>query len=266
MATTVDEGVARRITAQERDHYREHGWVHLKRLIDPELAADLRDRIKARMASQDKGTVNSRKNAVFFQTWVDPAATDPEIAKLGYSDELGSVAAHLVGRPVRRWNNIVLLKEPHPQPFSAGTPWHQDLPALPHDRVGRPNIWIALNDIPPERASLRFLSGSHRLGPIGRFSSSDALDYYPELADQFPVAELHLEPGDATVHESPTLHGSQANTTDETRYVYCATFVRSDACYTGTQSNVADGLGLPVWKPFEHPNFPLVNTLPASWE
>jgi Phytanoyl-CoA dioxygenase (PhyH) len=266
MTTTLLSPAVRLVTAGERDFYRENGWVHLKRLIDPGYAAEIHERVRRQMGADGAGAPRRRAKAAFFRTFVDPAADDPTIAALGYSNELGSAAAHLLGRPVRRWNNIILVKNPDPAPFSAATPWHQDLPSLPHDRVGRPNVWIALNDIPPERASLRFLSGSHRLGPIGRFQETDALDYYPELATRYPMGPaLHLEPGDATVHEAPTVHGTAANTSGEARYVYCVTYVRADARFTGGQSNVTDGLGLPVWQPFEHEKFPLVEALPESW-
>jgi hypothetical protein len=267
MTTRVLSPAIRLVTADERDFYRANGWVHLKRLLDPAYAVEMAERIRLKVGDAGDAAPRKRKPSKFFHTYADPAADDPMMAAIGYSRELGSVAAHLLGRQVRLWNNVMLIKGPHATALSTGTPWHQDAPFLPHDRLGRPNIWIALNDIPPERASLRFLSGSNRLGPLGAFQTEDALDYYPELAAEYPIGPLlHLEPGDATVHESTTLHGSGPNTTSEARLVYCATFVRADTRFTGGQNNLTDGLDLPLWKPFDHPNFPLVETLPASWE
>ena len=40
--------------------------------------------------------------------------------------------------------------------------------SLPFDRVGGLAFWVALDDVPAERGTMRFLSGSQRQGCLGR--------------------------------------------------------------------------------------------------
>ena len=44
--------------------------------------------------------------------------------------------------------------------------WHQDFPYNPIDRRGMLTIWVAIEDVPAEAGALRFVPGSHRLGPL----------------------------------------------------------------------------------------------------
>ncbi len=274
------EPVARLITADERDHYQEYGWVFLKGLIDPEAAAALLERVKKLMgedgdqdvhvwANKAQGDIDPSKR--IYKPYVNPAKDDELLASFAYSDQLGSVAAHLLGMPVKRWNNEILLKKKISANagWGAATGWHQDLPALPHDKIGRPNLWMALNEIPPERGSLRFLNGSNKAGLVewDRASGADVFDAVPDLLERFPMGpELHYQPGDATVHELPTFHSAQANTTDDHRWVYVHTFVRADARWTGGPSNRITGLDLTVGEEFPEDEFALIHEVPASWE
>jgi ectoine hydroxylase-related dioxygenase (phytanoyl-CoA dioxygenase family) len=144
----------------------------------------------------------------------------------------------------------------------AKTPWHQDEPYGPFDRQGSLTVWIALVDIPPERGSLRFYSGSHRLGGLGRHLITpgfDALDEYPWIAGELELSPpLHLRPGDATVHSRATLHSAPENDTDSPRWAYQLIFFPAEALYSGTGHFEAEDAGIAVDKPFEHARFPVV--------
>jgi ectoine hydroxylase-related dioxygenase (phytanoyl-CoA dioxygenase family) len=272
--------VARLITKDERDHYQEFGWVFLKRLIEPDAATALLERVKKLMGEDGDQEVRVWQNKAMgdvdvskriYKPYVDPAKDDELLASFAYSNELGSVPTHLLGMPVKRWNNEILLKKRASAEagYAAATGWHQDLPALPHDRIGRPNLWMALNEIPPERGSLRFLNGSSHAGLVewDRQTHADVFEAVPDLLEKYPMSpELHYEPGDATVHELPTFHSARANTTDEHRWVYVHTFVRADARFTGGPSNRVAGLNLPVGEEFPSDQFAPIDALPASWE
>jgi ectoine hydroxylase-related dioxygenase (phytanoyl-CoA dioxygenase family) len=274
--------VARLITAEERDHYQEHGWVFLKRLIDPDAAGALLERVKKLMGENGEHETREWEFAkiapgadlskIRYKPYVDPAADDDLLASFAYSNELGSVASHVLGgMPVKRWNNQILMKQKASADghFSAESGWHQDLPALPHDRIGRPNLWLALNEITPERGSLRFLNNMGKAGLVefDRKESPVPWEALPDLLEKYPLGpELHYEPGDATVHELPTFHFALANTTDEHRWVYVHTYVRADARFTGGPSNRVTGLDLTVGEEFPEDEFALIEPLTPSWE
>jgi hypothetical protein len=76
---------------------------------------------------------------------------------------------------------------------------------------------------------MRFLTGSHRADPLGRFGrradgaerAEDVLDTYPEVSTRYPVsAPLNLRVGDVTVHDALTVHSAPENETDSIRWVY----------------------------------------------
>jgi hypothetical protein len=72
-------------------------------------------------------------------------------------------------------------------------------------------FWVALADIVPEQGAMRFLTGSHREGPLGTHgvlgtgASDDALTVYPGLLDLYELSPpLNYRAGDATVHHCLT--------------------------------------------------------------
>jgi hypothetical protein len=254
----------RAVTADEVAFYKEHGWVKLDGLISAEAAEELR----TRMARMMERATERFPDRALYKVLSFPSREDDAIAALLYSQEMGSVASALIGRgrpgvqSVRLWSENALVKAPAAEQGTK-TPWHQDQPYTPFDRQGGLTIWIALNDVPPERGSMRFYSGSHKLGCIGRHEldvdGADALDEYPWIADEFPLSPpLHLHPGDATVHDRTLLHAAPENSTEEPRWAYTASFFPAETRYTGAPHKQTEGLGLQVDKPFDHPNFPLV--------
>jgi hypothetical protein len=261
-ATTLER--PRPVTAAEVASYKQNGWVKLDRLISPEGAGELRDRLGRMMA---KATERLPDQAL-YKVLSQPSHEDGEIGELVHSMEMGRVASDLIGcgRPgvqaVRLWSDNALVKAPASD-RGTRTPWHQDQPYSPFDRQGGLTVWIALNEVPPEKGSLRFYSGSHRLGCIGLHElnpdGADALDEYPWIEDEFELSPaLHLQPGDATVHNRALLHAAPENSTDEPRWAFTVTFIPAETRYTGAPHKQTDGIGLEVGKPFDHPRFPIV--------
>jgi ectoine hydroxylase-related dioxygenase (phytanoyl-CoA dioxygenase family) len=122
---------------------------------------------------------------------------------------------------------------------------------------------MPLVDCPPEKGTMRFLSGSHRAGLLGRFvhrtDGYDLLDHFSELEQAHPISEpLHLAPGDVTVHDRMTVHFAPENTTDSIRWVYAVSWFNDDALYTGQPCHRMDGLDLKVNERLDHPNFPRI--------
>ena len=270
---TVTSGVPditgiRAVTDDEIAFYRENGWVCLRGLMSKSLAAEVLRRSQEKMGTDaraampdNRGQIMSPQLQALWQNWQNPAHEDAFFAGLSMSSPVGRVASRLLGgRPVRFWSDTIMCKLPAAQ-GGAKTPWHQDFPYHAMDRQGILNIWVALVDIPPEMGSLRFLSGSHRLGPMGRVvhrtDGLDMLDLYPELFEELTVSEpLRLEPGDATVHNLMTIHFAPENATDRLRWNYLASLFPADTLFTGAQQRRTDGLGLTVNQPYDHPLFP----------
>src|SRR4029078_8842474 len=88
-----------------------------------------------------------------------------------FSKQMGRNMQRLLRREVhiRHHLDIIAVKMPKAATDvgSAPSPRHQDYPANGHDRVGTVVFWLALDDMPAERGTMRFRSGSHTLGELG---------------------------------------------------------------------------------------------------
>ena len=117
-----------------------------------------------------------------------------------------SCARLLIGDgPIRYLDDRMLVKLPIGRNPERGQPtvYHQDWNNRPFDSNALA-VWVALDEVTPEQASLRFLSGSHKLGPAGYWflPIEKARERVP-LLKRFELSEPpHLMPGDATIHGS----------------------------------------------------------------
>lgn len=163
----------------------------------------------------------------------------PEIAELVIDGPLAQLAADVFGT-----SSVVMLED---QWFASApgsstpSPWHQDEPYHPLDRTFL-TIWLPLTP-PPPGTVLRGVVGSHR-GPMYapvEFSAGQAtlsgadgrLEPVPEVdADplRFPVLVPEVEPGDAVLLASGTLHAAGGHCgTDFVRL--SVRYAHPDTCY-----------------------------------
>ncbi|MFI6909559.1 phytanoyl-CoA dioxygenase family protein [Nonomuraea sp. NPDC050394] len=247
---------ARRATADEITAFRDQGWVRLARLVDPAGAAELRERAQAHLAARPKAGATAVDQA--FGQSRDIAERDAAFGALARSPAIAaSAAAMLHGvAAVRVQVTNLLVKEPGEH---GSTVFHQDFPWMPMDRSAMLTIWLALADVPADMGALRFYTGSHRHGLLGRSfvgAGDDQLSQHPWLKELELSPPLDLKAGDATVHHALTVHGAPANRRESARLSFTATYFDADALYTGAPYGQTDGLGLTVNRPFDHPRFP----------
>jgi ectoine hydroxylase-related dioxygenase (phytanoyl-CoA dioxygenase family) len=247
----------RSATGEEVAFFKENGWVALPGLVAPADVAALREVAQDRL-EQRKRDRTSAVDEAFGQSR-DIAETDPLFRELTLSPALGGTATRLLHgvAGVRVQVTNLLVKEPGGG--HGATHFHQDFPWMPMDRSAMLTVWLALVDVPADMGSLRFYSGSHRHGVLGRSftrDGDDQLSQHPWLKE-LPLSEpLDLMAGDATVHHALTVHGAAANHRDTPRLSFTVTYFDRDALYTGTPYGQTDGLGLAVNAPFDHPKFP----------
>jgi hypothetical protein len=149
---------------------------------------------------------------------------------------LPRIVAHvkdLLGENVIGWGSHFFCKLPHDGKTVA---WHQDAIYWPLTPSKTVTVWLAIDDADPENANMRFIPGSHRLGPRPHRPStveeSNILDHTainPQSLDQ-PV-DVELKAGEISMHSDLLLHGSEANNSDRRRcgltLRYCAAEVRA---------------------------------------
>ncbi|WP_433510282.1 phytanoyl-CoA dioxygenase family protein [Nonomuraea sp. CA-143628] len=242
----------------EAGFFHEHGWVRLPALVPPDAVAELRQRATGYLAARAK----ERRTLVdqAFGQSRDIAESDEAFRELALSPAMGQNATRLLHgvEAVRVQVTNLLVKEPGEH---AATEFHQDFPWMPMDRSAMLTVWLALVDVPADMGSLRFFSGSHRYGLLGRSftrTGDDQLSQHPWLKQLELSPPLDLAAGDATVHHALTVHGAPANHRDQPRLSFTVTYFDANALYTGTPYQQTDGLDLEVNRPFDHPRFPCV--------
>ncbi|MEV5848618.1 phytanoyl-CoA dioxygenase family protein [Streptomyces sp. NPDC051985] len=262
----------RDLTDDECAFYWEHGWVSLPQLISEESAGILLAEAQ-RMQAQAEALAAPAYQAKTRTIWGAPALTNPVFASVCCSVELGTAAARLMSSPIfgprqaRRSYDALQLKGPASD-GGTRTPWHQDFPAFPLDRAGMMVFWIALVPLTPDMGTLRFVDHSNKMGVLGNFNEfdgEDLVDRYPGILDQGEVVGgLSLRPGDATAHDTMTVHSAPANTSDRGRWVYSPSYFPADAQYTGAPHPRFGNIDLPVNEPIDHPLFPVIGDFPAA--
>jgi hypothetical protein len=249
--------------------YQRDGWVKVPGFVPPDTAAAMLE-IARRYDTGDLASPMQRDLAM-WREWRFVGRDDgvEPFRSLVYNPLTARSISRLDGHGggIRYWNDMLARKSPSAGlGGSSATGWHQDFPNHPIDRVGGATVWIALDDVVPDQGSMRFVSGSHREGPLGRTYSSGArtggsnhLEQHPWLLERHEISPpLTLQPGDATFHHPLTVHGAGANLTGRARWSFIAMYIPADSVYTGAAYSGTDSLGLVPGTPFDHPNFPVV--------
>ncbi|MEO0620419.1 MAG: phytanoyl-CoA dioxygenase family protein [Pseudomonadota bacterium] len=206
--------------------------------------------------------------APFFQ---DYCSWDriPEYRAFVRTSTMAKYAAQMMrSRTARMFHEHVLVKEPG---SSTATPWHQDQPYYCVDGRQTASFWVALDDVPRDRA-LEYLAGSHvprRLYRPKRFSGEDLYvgDDAPRAPDieanrdAFDIRGWDVTAGDAIVFNFRVLHAAAANHSPARRRAISFRWVGDDATYAerkGPTSPPFPDLDLRHGAPFDAPQFPVI--------
>ncbi len=273
LAAPPVDGV-RVVTNDEVAFYQQNGWVVLRELVCADVAERLLDasrefvdRHTAEGATLDPGRRSTKTSiAPAMAALPDPGPEDELLWTFSHSPAIAAAHERFLDwpGPVRFFRNEVYLKPPEGT-GGVATPWHQDFPSLPLDRSDRPKIWLALANTPATCGTVRYASGSHHAGVMGRhfkLASTDLfLERFPSFFEKYPMSPpIDLGPGDATVHHVLTVHSAGANTSAENRLAFSTSYIAADSLYTAAQPwYFAHPVpGLTVNQPLDLPQFPVI--------
>jgi hypothetical protein len=250
--------------------------VLLRELISPELAAHALAQVKdaiidAPSVERKRGPVaeGEKKSSIAdigqWRDWHFLGRDDhiEPFRSIAYSKEIGHNAQRFIGRdvPINYHADMMAVKMPAGEKASGPTGFHQDWVNFPFDRGGFHTFWFALDEITPEQGAMRFYEHSHEEGPLGRMGLNGGLpvdEYYPQIKERYQLSPpIHLNPGDATVHNGMVIHGAPENSTDKPRWVFLCSYHPADTCYTGAPHHIfSQDLGLEIGKPIKNDLFP----------
>lgn len=280
--TTGLKSPCRRVTSEEVEHLHEHGWVKLKRFVDPDVLARMLDLarekmgedadsnpLKAGMAPAADGTAQGA--LAYFNAERSGGLTSPVLRPL--IDEIGKSAALLLRRRtadgsrvgIRYYSDFFVPKLPSSKASRHGgngaTAFHQDFITFAVDRTGGMTFWIPLEPYGPEAGTMSFVNGSHRVGVLGDYTTyggSDALAAFPELRELKMSEQMNYELGDVTVHTHLTVHGAGANMMDRPRWGYLLITQPADICWNGAACPNFDTSDMAPWQALNDQRFPLI--------
>jgi ectoine hydroxylase-related dioxygenase (phytanoyl-CoA dioxygenase family) len=139
----------------------------------------------------------------------------------------------LLGPDLTLYQDQLFMKPPR---VGSRQPYHQDQPAGFH--IDPPEamvtVWTALDDSTEENGCLRYLPGTHKLGPLDKEQRAA----YEARAAAGPVpgeVPLVLRAGGCGIHHGWLLHASDVNLSDKRRRGYATHYVSSEVRYTGPE-------------------------------
>jgi ectoine hydroxylase-related dioxygenase (phytanoyl-CoA dioxygenase family) len=144
------------------------------------------------------------------------------------------IAAVTGARLLQIWAVDLFIKRPE-RSAKANIGWHQDGPFAPYWKGDIFTAWLALSSVSADDSPLRYVRGSHRLGPFDRtdlfHTDLDPRSTGLRLPDDFEWMETVAEvpAGAVALHHRDTLHASGPNLSARSRQSL-AIRLRTDGC------------------------------------
>jgi hypothetical protein len=154
----------------------------------------------------------------------EPHNASHALRRLIVSPEPWRVIAGVIdARMLQVWAVDLFIKRPDPTP-KANIGWHQDGPFAPYWKGDILTVWLALSDVTVDASPLRYVRGSHRLGPAGRAdlfrTDLDPAGAGLPLPEGFEWIEVAAEvpAGGVAIHHRDTFHASGPNLSSCSRH------------------------------------------------
>jgi hypothetical protein len=259
----------RAVTADEAAHYRENGWVMLRKFVDPAMLGTVLTIAKSVMGEDGDSNPPYGIDQPYFNAMLGGLHANAEVRPL--FGGIGQAAKVLDGRKsnpgVRLFNEFYAPKLPAAKKTinmgNGPTSFHQDFITFAVDRSGGMTFWMPLESYGPDAGTMSFINGSHRLGILGNYTAYDGRDIrevWPELNDLQMSEPMTYELGDITVHDHRTVHGAGKNAMDRPRWAYLVLPQPADARWNGAPPEAFDPAahGMKPYGMFPDEGFPII--------
>jgi ectoine hydroxylase-related dioxygenase (phytanoyl-CoA dioxygenase family) len=235
------------LTGEQIEQYRELGFCSPVTVLSADEAAAARAQLEAHEANLGRQIgPDQRSKSHYLFTWVDD---------LMRNDRILDAVEDLIGPNILCWGSIFWIKEPH-TPSYVG--WHQDLQYWGLDTDDLVNVWVALAPASEAAGCMSVLPGSHRerLDHVETYHQDNMLTRGQELTidigSRSPIP-MPLEPGQISLHNGRSAHGSGPNTTDDRRIGLSFQYMPTSAKQTLVDWDTAALVrGIDDYNHFEH--------------
>ena len=185
--------------------YERDGVVVVRKVLDADLLAEIDRHIDWLIAR------HPQLRPERLGHWL--LARDPVWVRFVSDHRLLDIAESLVGPDIAFFAADYIAKPPRE---GRAVLWHQDANYWPLEPMQVLTIWFAVSKSTCDNGCVRFVPGSHRLGPLQHRSQKDTVNLLnsevdPALVTAERAVAVELGPGDVSVHHPLVLHGSEAN-------------------------------------------------------
>jgi phytanoyl-CoA hydroxylase len=241
----------RKLTDNQREQYRDQGYVLVRGVLTPEQVEAYKARGREyalgklppgaeRMVVKDvrvaKGLIQPKDPEKGIWKYLNPDRYDPLFAAYPAQPGLLDVVEDLIGPDVKAFLVMFIYKPPS---IDFVHPYHQDayyFPFEPHDSCL--GTWLALDHTAADNGTISVIPGSHTRGILPHVAPKGDLGNYGvfgvEGYDGNPdELTLELQPGDALFFHSRLLHKTGSNQSDRHRRVLTVHYASSRCRPTG---------------------------------
>jgi hypothetical protein len=226
----ADPVTAKTLTAEQVQHYNDHGYVTGLTPFDDDRSAEL---------------------AAYFDNLITEVVNAPD-ARNGYSINLYQLVcqgvydvlvepvildyvADILGPDFVCWGSHLFCKLPGDP---KEVPLHQDATYWPFTPTHSVTGWLAVDDVDEENSAMQFAPGSHLLGALphtdhgldGTRVLGRAVDHAQQWTERI---SNNLRRGQLSLHSDLLLHGSTANSSNRRRAGFTMRYAAADVTTVG---------------------------------
>jgi len=138
----------------------------------------------------------------------------------------------LIGPDIILWGSMLFCKPPQD---GMAVPWHQDGQYWPIQPLSTVTVRIAIDGSTAENGCMRYIPGSHKRSHLERHEVVDSDDLaikqsMPDI-DENLAQDVILAPGQISLHDVYTIHGSNHNRSSKRRADYAIRYMPATSLY-----------------------------------
>lgn len=232
------------ITPEQIAAYHADGFVPLHDVLAPDEIARLRQRADdiadgvvpypERLMQLEPVAVNNASIARHLRVRKIVSLTlhDPVFAQLLRHPNVVKVATSMLGPDVKLLLDQMLCKPPH---IGSAKPYHQDGPYWPIEPMDHCTLWIALDDSTRDNGCMRFLPGTHKLGPLAHDATLGhhrMPQGWESLSQRPDEVFVEASAGSGSCHHGLVLHETSDNRSPFRRRAMTMAFMKATARWT----------------------------------
>ena len=223
-----EEWASYRLSDEQVEFYREHGYLAGVRMLSDQQVDALRDELAALVDPAHPGNhlfyeFNSNESAdpqkILFHA-LGAWRIMPGLHDLLWNPAFTVPASQLLEGAVRFWHDQIFYKPAH---HGGVVIWHQDYSYWTRTQpMAHLSCWIGLDDSTRENGCVHYVPGSHRWNLLPRKDFANDMDTIQGVLSEkqkreFKPKAIELRKGECSFHHPLMVHGSFENRTDRPR-------------------------------------------------